>query len=40
MQIVVMGAGRMARGFVFDILKNSHISKIIVIDQSLKALKH
>ena len=39
MQIVVMGAGRMARGFVFDILKNSRISKIIVIDQSQQALK-
>jgi len=39
MHIVVMGAGRMARGFVFDILKNAEISKITIIDRSKTALK-
>jgi len=39
MQIIVMGAGRMARGFIFDILQNETINTITVIDRSPEALK-
>ena len=38
MTVLVLGAGRMAHGLVFDFLKNKSISKIIVADQSDQAL--
>ncbi|MCB0281936.1 MAG: saccharopine dehydrogenase NADP-binding domain-containing protein [Calditrichae bacterium] len=39
MTVLILGAGRMAYGLVFDFLKNDSISKIIIIDQSQEALK-
>ena len=42
MHIVLLGAGRMAYGFVYDFLKNKRLNKLTVIDRSrepLEALK-
>ncbi|KAA3609955.1 MAG: hypothetical protein D8M58_08065 [Calditrichaeota bacterium] len=38
MNILVLGAGRMAYGFVFDMLKNKNIQKIVVVDREQSAL--
>ena len=39
MRIVLMGAGRMAYGFVHDFLKNDQLEKLTVIDRSDRALE-
>ncbi len=38
MNILVLGAGRMAQGFVFDMLKNKNIKSINIIDREQPAL--
>ncbi len=38
MNILVLGAGRMAYGFVFDMLKNKNISSINIVDREQSAL--
>jgi len=39
MKILVLGAGKMSNGAVYDFLKNNHIEKITVVDQSEMALQ-
>lgn len=39
MTILILGAGRMARGLVYDFLQNNNLKKISIIDQSPEALK-
>ena len=39
MNILVLGAGRMAYGFVFDMLKNKNIKAIAIIDRKPEELK-
>lgn len=39
MNVIILGAGRMAYGLAFDFLKNNSISKIMVTDQSAEALE-
>ncbi|MGD9900168.1 MAG: saccharopine dehydrogenase family protein [Calditrichaceae bacterium] len=38
MKVIVIGAGKMAHGLVFDFLKNRDITNVLVVDQSKDAL--
>ncbi len=38
MNVVLIGAGKMARGVVYDLLKNPNLETLYIIDQSLHAL--
>ncbi|MCD4693253.1 MAG: saccharopine dehydrogenase NADP-binding domain-containing protein, partial [Calditrichales bacterium] len=39
MKVLVIGSGKMAQGIIYDLLQNIKLEKLILIDQSEKALQ-
>ncbi len=39
MKVLVIGSGKMAQGIIYDLLQNVQLEKLLLIDQSEKALQ-